>query len=880
MNEPSATTHPHPEPDLLAAFGRGEVEPSDADRVERHLESCDACREALELSSVDDPLVELLREAAARGSAEPGTTTPPAPSGYELEAIIGRGGMGVVHRARQVGLDRLVALKRIAAGTDASPAQLARFRVEAEAAARLRHPNIVPIHDVGVIDEAPFYAMELLEGGSLADRLAAGPLPAHEAATLARAIAHAHREGVVHRDLKPPNILFDAEGAPKVADFGLAKLLGAGPATRTGALMGTPSYMAPEQASGSTVGDGPAVDVYALGAILFECLTARPPFLAPSPVETLDLVRSSEPPAPGRLQPGVPRDVQTICLKCLEKDPARRYDSAATLADDLDRFARGEPILARPSGPLDRAFKWARRRPSQAAFAALVVVASAGGLAGVLVHNARLREALGRAEAATLEAGRQRAAADANYRDAREALGRLTAIHEDPRFRHVPRLDELRRAQLEAALGFYDHALTRAEPTDVAVIRDTAWAAIEAASLQVELGRKVDAEANLLRARRLLESLARDDPDDAELTRPRMISHIKLGVLLMNDDPKRAIVELEQALALAERSPEPASGWGRHDLAWCLHNLGSTWQIAGRMDLSEPYLARAFALDEAMLAGRPDDAKLEASTAQTLINLGNARASLGRPDQAEADYAKAADLLARAITAQPQVPSHAADLCDLDVNRGNLLVGTGRVDQAVALFTTAIERIAPLLRDDPESLRLLQSLQNLHGARAQALEAAGRFAEALPDWDRVLAILPDRPGRMGLRFLRLLCLARGGDAGRVRAEASAILEHPDGPLAPADRYNVACALGIALGEGVARRARPRGDGRSGASGTGAVARRRPRAAGRRPRRRRPRRLPGPRRVPGTCRGPVTAANGRGAVRRGSRSGPWPRRADP
>ncbi|MDG3005329.1 protein kinase domain-containing protein [Paludisphaera mucosa] len=803
MTDPSPTADDHPDGELLAAFGRGEIDPVDADRVERHLDACASCRATLADGPADDPLVALLRASARTGPAEgEGEAAPVAiPSGYALEAVIGRGGMGVVHRARQVGLGRLVALKRIAAGADASPAELARFRVEAEAAASLRHPNIVPIHDVGVIDGTPFYAMELLEGGSLADRLAAGPMPAREAAaltaTLARAIEHAHRGGVVHRDLKPPNVLFAGDGTPKVADFGLAKRLDAAAVTRSGAIMGTPSYMAPEQATGEIVGAHPPVDVYALGAILFECLTGRPPFLAPSPVETLDLVRSSEPPSPGRLQPGVPRDVQTICLTCLEKSPARRYATAAALADDLDRFLRGEPILARPAGPVDRLVKWARRRPSQAALATLAILAAAGAVAGALVHDSRLRAALGLAEVAANEAKRQRTAAESNYRDAREALGRLTGAFSDPRFRNVPRLDELRRVQLEAALGFYDHALARADPTDPVVLRDTAEAAVEAANLQIVLGRRADAEANLLRARRLLTTLAGDASDDPGLMRSRMITHLKLGVMLMDGEPARAVAELEQGLALAERSPDAASWQGRHDVAWCLHNLGSAWQLAGRSELADPHLARAATILDGLLRERPDDPGLAASTAQTYINLGNGRGVLGRLDQAEADFERAGDLLERATAEQPEIPSHAADLCDLAVNRGNLLAGLGRVDQAVEQLTEGLRRIAPLLQEEPKSLRLLQTLQNLHGARAQALEAAGRFAEAVPDWDRVIEILPDRPGRLGRRFLRLIDLARAGLAVRVRDEAAAILDHPDEPLKPADRYNVACALCLA-----------------------------------------------------------------------------------
>ena len=249
----------------------------------------------LESARPDDLWLALLRDVGSSVSGSgtgTGTVGPTLPFGYELEALIGRGGMGVVHRARQLGLDRRVALKMIAAGRDASPYLVERFRREVEAAASLNHPAIVPIHDVGVRDGVPFYAMELLEGGTLADRLAAGPLAIPDAVglveRLARAVDHAHRQGIIHRDLKPSNILFDAEGTAKVSDFGLAKRLDADPdaaATRSSLLLGTPTYMAPEQASGRPEAVGLGVNVHALGAILFECLTGRPPFLGPNPLE-------------------------------------------------------------------------------------------------------------------------------------------------------------------------------------------------------------------------------------------------------------------------------------------------------------------------------------------------------------------------------------------------------------------------------------------------------------------------------------------------------------------------------------------------------------------------------------------------------------------
>jgi eukaryotic-like serine/threonine-protein kinase len=338
-----------------------------------------------------------------------GTALPQVP-GHEVRGVLGRGGMGVVYRAWDLRLNRPVALKMLLAGAYADPADRARFQREAEAVAGLCHPNIVQVHDVGEVGGRPYFTMEFVEGGDLAGRIQGAPQPARQAAalvaTLAEAVHAAHQSGIVHRDLKPSNVLLTKDGTPKVTDFGLARRLeGDGGLTVSGTPMGTPSYMAPEQARGDKRALGPATDVYALGAILYELLTGRPPFHAESGAATLQQVLADEPVPPARLNPRVPRDLTTICLKCLEKDPARRYRSAAALADDLRRFGRGEPILARPLGRLGRLVRWARRRPAEAALlaagmlAALAAVGGGGWVIGQRTQTARavradLREAV------------------------------------------------------------------------------------------------------------------------------------------------------------------------------------------------------------------------------------------------------------------------------------------------------------------------------------------------------------------------------------------------------------------------------------------------------------------------------------------------------
>ncbi len=292
---------------------------------------------------------------------------------YELLAEVARGGMGVVYRARQEGLNRIVALKMILPGRFCSAEDVERFRREAEATARLRHPNIVAVHEVGEVDGQHYYSMDFIEGMSLARRVAAGPLPAREAArhllTLARAVQYAHQHGILHRDLKPSNILMDVEGEPHITDFGLAKEIGGDPNhTRSGAILGTPGYMSPEQAAGRTREVGPACDVYGLGAILYELLTGRPPFRSESPMDTLLHVLEKDPAPPRLLNPKVERDLETICLKCLEKDPSQRYPSAEALAEDLHRYLEGAPISARSFNLLDRLARTLERSSHAAEF--------------------------------------------------------------------------------------------------------------------------------------------------------------------------------------------------------------------------------------------------------------------------------------------------------------------------------------------------------------------------------------------------------------------------------------------------------------------------------------------------------------------------------
>ncbi|MGH7200663.1 MAG: protein kinase domain-containing protein, partial [Planctomycetaceae bacterium] len=307
---------------------------------------------------------------------------------YELIEEISRGGMGVVYKARQQKPRRIVALKMILAGPWASAEDVQRFHAEAEAAANLDHPHIVPIHEVGEQEGRHFFSMRLIDGENLHQKVARGLLDPREGTriirSVAEAIAYAHARGVIHRDLKPANILLDRDGRPHVTDFGLAKRVeGDSGLTATGQILGTPGYMPPEQAAGRTADIGPRVDVYALGALLYFLLTGRPPFQSANAIDTLKQVIENDPAPPRKLNAAVPRDLEAICLKCLEKRPDDRYDTAQALADDLGRFLDGEPVIARQAHPFKRAWRWLRRRPAAAAAigASLLLLISAGAWA-------------------------------------------------------------------------------------------------------------------------------------------------------------------------------------------------------------------------------------------------------------------------------------------------------------------------------------------------------------------------------------------------------------------------------------------------------------------------------------------------------------------
>ena len=731
---------------------------------------------------------------------------PPYPNipGYEVLSELGRGGMGVVYKARDTRLKRFVALKMILGGVHAGAEELARFKAEARAVAQLQHANIVQVHEIGDKDGLPYFSLEFVEGGSLAQRLMGTPLPIRSAAelteTLARAIHHAHQRGIIHRDLKPANVLLalsDAsqkrppdrrfceaslnECVPKITDFGLAKQLAEDSRTQTGAIMGTPSYMAPEQAEGRIADIGPWTDVYALGALLYEFLTGRPPFRGDSPWDVVRHVREDEPEPPRRLNKKLSRDLETICLKCLEKAPARRYPSAEDLAEDLRRFLAHEPIQARPVSRVGRAARWCRRYPARAAtvglgaLAAVAVVILLLGLRSAGIHRQQAhRDAgqyLNRAE--ELVAERQ-------YLAARDPLLRAqTLLQQYPADGSTPeRLQSLLdKVDLRLRLEAFRDSAKDAEYH----LLGTLWTGLSADGRPVRRAvvskRGADLDRGVTAARAALKALHLDgtsataadlnrqgiDADELGPLRTRASEVLLLLALALQrlagegkaELRQQAVAPLRLAEALDDRSPElyrtragllrvlgrkqeadedegkvgrpPATFLDHHLRAGALHRKGRWPQ----------------ALDAYQAAGR-----LRPEEYWTLFRLGKVLENLRRLGEAESVFLAC-------IALRPNDPTAYN-------NRGTILLARRKYPEAAAAFEVALAR-------DPDYLPAYGNLMLAHAERKQV-------AEAEKVYRRYLARQPGdrRDHSQALNSLGLAC-ERGGQLDKA-------LEHYDAAL--------------------------------------------------------------------------------------------------
>lgn len=533
---------------------------------------------------------------------------------YVVLAEIARGGMGVVFKARQVSLNRVVAIKVIRSGELADTEEIARFRTEAQAAAKLDHPNIVPIYEVGEQAGQHFFSMGYIEGRSLQDRLNDGPLALREAAeltrTIADAIAFAHQSGIVHRDLKPANVLLEADGTPRVTDFGLAKNIGGDSnMTATGQVIGTPAYMPPEQASGRTNEVGPLADVYSLGALLYALMTGRPPFQAANALETLKQVVEREPVAPRTLNPAVDRDLETICLKCLEKSPARRYASVAAVGEELDRYLTGRPIQARPVGPVHRLYRWCRRNPwATVAITASMLLAVGGSVAAVWQRQLQN------------EAVYQRGRADQKVLDLQQALNQKS-------------IEERRASRnLNHAVEVVDYFLTKVGREGGVLSRYPNTQPIR---------------RDLLEAARDYYSKFIEENRTAALSPKLASASFRLGgILALLGEHDKALRSLRDALAIEEKALQgnPEDPRPKDSIASILHNIGIELSILGRPKAALVEYQRGLSVRKALMAEYPDIRDYRIGVARLLNGVGKVNSDLGNSREALEAYRNARDL--------------------------------------------------------------------------------------------------------------------------------------------------------------------------------------------------------------------------------------------
>jgi serine/threonine protein kinase len=671
---------------------------------------------------------------------------------YEILAELGRGGMGVVYQARQISLKRPVALKMILGGSFAAPAQRARFRREAESVAHLDHPNIVQVYEIGEHGGQPYFSMEYVDGVGLDSRIAGKPQPPRAAAalveTLARAMHHAHERGIVHRDLKPSNVLLAFsreprasaasvgvrsgnrgasgassrlnEGVAKITDFGLAKqLTEGGGQTQSGAILGSPSYMAPEQADGRTKHVTPAADTYALGAILYETLTGLPPFLGETAAAIVMDVVSKDPVPPRQLQPKVPRDLETICLKCLQKDPMRRYASAGALADDLHRFLAGEPIHGRPMALPERALKWARRRPAVAALLGSGVLAAAVVLAVSLAFNFRLRAEARRSEA--------------NFRLALKAVDEMLTEVGDEQLVFEPRMEEKRRRLLEKALDFYRQFLD--DKTDDAELRSkTSLAYKRKADILRLLNEKEKSRTAYDQAIGMLSQLTAAFPDDLDYREALADSYNWRGELLRltgNRDEARA--SYEQALKVAEELADafPDVPLYRSRVARCHDNLGILLKESSRFDEAQAAFEHAISIGRELVDNHPTNLPLQQELARAYLNLGPVLRRKGQLQEAETAYNRAIWFLQNLVNASRDNPEYRRELAVGYTLLGTLLgkLPTPRWPQAKQAHRQAIALLEKLTRDFPSIPLYKQELANTYNSLARKLTAPEEAAE-------------------------------------------------------------------------------------------------------------------------------------------------------
>jgi serine/threonine protein kinase len=707
----------------------------------------------------------------------------PTVVGYEVLGVLGRGGMGVVYKARQQGLNRLVALKMIIGGAHARPTDRGRFRQEAEAVAALQHPNIVQVYETGERDGLPFFSLEFLDGGSLQEKCKGQPLPPRAAAEcverLALAMQYAHDHGIVHRDLKPANILLArsaeksttsvgarstrtmaaavtiADGAyiPKITDFGLAKRLEAESGfTGTGAILGTPSYMAPEQAEGKTHAIGPLADIYALGAILYELLTGRPPFLGTDAMDTILKVRSVDPIPPSQSQPKTPRDLETVCLKCLLKEPEKRYSTAGELAADLRRFLDGQPVQARPVPAWEKAYKYAKRYPSHAIAVALATAIMIGVPVGFAIAWQRERGLKNKEQMARETAEFQRDRAQRRLGDTRAAVDSLLVRVGNFEIKNSPKMERVRYKMLADSLAIYNRLL-KEESTDPGVREDAAWAHLGIGRIRDMLGQRSSAIAEYRQATELFGGLVDANKDKDPKEDGVQSQHANLAdayrLLMVALEADRQTVAAELAYESAEHefkqliAVAPANLEYQMQLGTLLNNRGIQLKGRGRLEDSAAAFRQAGEAFETAAESKKSTAIVEWAKAQT--NRSTILMGLKRSGEAAQEARTAVNRLTKLVRDDPEAVDVAMELGRTYNNLGGILTLAGQAVAADKVYHDAIDLLSALVKDHPDTheFRYAEALAHKNLAHlikeTQSLQAAEPEREKARELFAVLA---------------------------------------------------------------------------------------------------------------------------------------------
>lgn len=696
------------------------------------------------------------------------------PPGYELLEEIGRGGMAVVFRARQLILNRIVALKMLTAGNVASQEVLARLRQEAQAVAQLQHPGVVQIHEVGEHRGLPYLSLEFVPGGTLHEWLDGQPLPPLDAARvveqLARTTHFAHERGIVHRDLKPANVLLterpysrDAtatiplelsrsdEPTPsdlmsvKISDFGLARVLGSrSDLTAVGQVIGTPSYMAPEQAAGASDEARPALDIYSLGAILYELLTGRPPFRGATLLETLEQVRHDDPVPPRLLQPRTPIDLETICLKCLERDPQRRYPTALALAEDLRRLQNGETISARPAGTLERTWKWARRYPAIASLIVLAILLTIGGTAGISWEARRASQketearrdrdlansALGVARSERVKADEQRAIAE--KQTAVAEAQRQMAVEQKKVAEQQKSLAESEKVRAVAAQALAETNFQRAMKAIHSLLSLDNQLQNEPKQLAARL--KINQELTSF-----FESAAADRSGD-DSPQSWILRILAVSSLIRTGEIYSLLRENKKAEETFRRAAEINDGYvrmiPRSYLPWELaaqlfRHQGNLHRNMDRPTDALQSYRRSIAAHDALLKMNPKMTSYLVTKANVIVNECETLKQLGHIAETPPRYEEALAILRRAVQSHPELTNGPSELSLCLHEYSKSLRALHREDEAAAAFQEALDLRLKESQRDPESVGNRVFLAKLYTTKGTDLRQAGRAAESL-----------------------------------------------------------------------------------------------------------------------------------------------------